>query len=62
MVDAWKQDLASSSSDKRIRAAKELANMGSSAKSALPALETMAGDRNPQVAAAAKAAIAAIRR
>jgi len=62
MVDAWKTDLSSSSSDKKIRAAEELGNMGSSAKSALPDLQKMAGDRNPKVAAAAKAAITAISR
>jgi hypothetical protein len=60
MVDAWKQDLADKSPDKRIRAARELGNMGSSAKSALPALQKAAGDKNKDVAAAAKAAIAAI--
>jgi hypothetical protein len=60
MVDAWKQDLADKSPDKRIRAARELGNMGSSAKSALPALQKAAGDKNKDVAAAAKAAIVAI--
>jgi len=60
MVDAWKQDLADSAPEKRIRAARELGNMGSSAKSALPALQKAAGDPNKDVAAAAKAAIAAI--
>lgn len=60
MVDAWKGDLADKSPEKRIRAAQELGNMGSAAKSALPALQKMAGDKNPKVAAAAKAAITAI--
>ena len=60
MVDAWKQDLADKSPDKRIRAARELGNMGSSAKAALPALQKAAGDKNKDVAAAAKAAIASI--
>ena len=60
MVDAWKQDLAHKSPDKRIRAARELGNMGSSAKAALPALQKAAGDKNKDVAAAAKAAIASI--
>ncbi len=62
MLDAWKDDLSNASSDKRIRAANELANMGSSARSALPTLEKMTSDRNPQVAAAARAAVAAIKR
>jgi hypothetical protein len=62
MVDAWKADLASPSSEKRIQAAKELANIGPSAKSALPALESMASDRNPQAAAAARDAISRIRK
>ena len=60
MVDAWKQDLADTSPDKRIRAARELGNMGSAAKSALPALQKAAGDKNKDVAAAAKAAITSI--
>jgi hypothetical protein len=62
MVDTWKSDLTSPSADKRILAAKELGNMGPSAKSALPALQKMASDRNSQVAAAAKAAISKISR
>jgi HEAT repeat protein len=60
MVDAWQKDLADASPDKRIRAARELGNMGSSAKAALPALQKAAGDQNKDVAAAAKAAIASI--
>lgn len=62
MVDSWKADLTSPSTEKRILAANELGNMGPSAKSALPSLQTLARDRNPQVAAAAKAAIAKINR
>ncbi len=62
MVDAWKTDLSSTSPDKKIRACEELGNMGSSAKSVLPDLQKIASDRNPKVAAAAKAAIAAISR
>jgi len=60
MVDAWKGDLTDKSPDKRIRAAQELGNMGTAAKSALPALKNLAGDKNSKVAAAAKAAIMAI--
>lgn len=62
MVDSWKADLSSPSAEKRILAANELGSMGSSAKSALPALQKLAGDRNSQVAAAAKAAISKISR
>jgi HEAT repeat protein len=62
MVDAWLPDLSNPSADKRINAAKELGNMGPAAKSALPALEKLASDKNPSVAAAAKSAIAAIRK
>lgn len=62
MVDTWKADLTNPSADKRILAAKELGSMGPSAKSALPALQKMASDRNSQVAAAAKAAISKINR
>jgi hypothetical protein len=62
MVDAWQKDLGDTSADKRIRAARELGNMGSSAKSALPALQKAAADTNKEVAAAAKAAIASIGR
>jgi len=60
MVDAWQKDLADASPDKRIRAARELGNMGSSAKSALPALQKAAGDPNKDVASAAKAAMTSI--
>jgi hypothetical protein len=62
MVDSWKADLSNPSAEKRILAANELGSMGPSAKAALSALQTMAGDRNPQVAAAAKAAISKISR
>lgn len=61
-LDMWKKDLTSPSSNAKIKAAQELANMGSSAKSALPALEKLTSDRNPQVAAAARAAVSAIKR
>jgi hypothetical protein len=60
MVDAWQNDLGDTSPAKRIKAARELGNLGSSAKSALPALQKAAGDTNKDVAAAAKAAITAI--
>jgi HEAT repeat protein len=61
LVDAYIADLASPQIDKRLRAARELGNMGSAAKKALPAIEKMARDTNPQVSTAAKEALAAIR-
>jgi hypothetical protein len=62
MAKEWAKDLGDKSAEKRLRAATELANMGPGAASALPALEQAAKDKNPQVSAAAKQAIAAIRR
>ena len=62
MAKEWAKDLGDKSPEKRARAAKELANMGPAAKSALPALERAAKDGNKDVAAAAKQAIAAIRK
>lgn len=62
MAKEWTKDLGDKSPEKRLRAAKELANMGSAAKSALPALERASKDENSQVSDAAKQAIAAIRR
>jgi hypothetical protein len=62
MVKEWTRDLGHKSPEKRIRAAGELTNMGPAAASALPALERAVKDGNPQVSAAAKQAIAAIRK
>ena len=62
MAKEWAKDLAAASPEKRVRAAKELANMGPSAASALPALKRAAEDKNAQVSAAARAAIAEIRK
>lgn len=62
MAKEWAKDLGDKSPEKRARAAKELATMGPAAKSALPALERAAKDKNKEVAAAAKQAIAAIRK
>jgi HEAT repeat protein len=61
LVDAYIADLASPQLDKRLRAARELGNMGGAAKKAVPAIEKMARDTNPQASAAAKEALAAIR-
>lgn len=62
MAKEWAKDLDDASPEKRIRAARELANMGAAAKSALPALERAAKDANGEVSTAARQAIAAIRR
>jgi len=45
MAKEWAKDLADKSPEKRARAARELANMGPAAKSALPALEKAAKDK-----------------
>lgn len=62
LVNAYIDDLKSPSAEKKIGAAAELGNMGSGATAALPALEKLVGDKNPKVSAAAKAAVAAIRK
>ena len=62
MAKEWTKDLGDKSPEKRARAANELANMGKAAASALPALERAAKDKDPKVSAAAKQAIAAIRK
>jgi hypothetical protein len=62
LLDSYIEDLGSGQLDTRLRAARELGNMGADAKKALPALEKMAGDKNAKVRDAAKEAIAAIRR
>lgn len=62
LVDGYVEDLKNGSADKKITAARELGNMGSEAKSALPLLEKLAGDKNAKVSAAAKSAAAAIKK
>jgi len=62
MAKEWAKDLGDKSPEKRARAARELANMGAAATSALPALEKATKDSNSEVSAAAKQAIAAIRK
>jgi len=59
MAKEWAKDLSDKSPEKRARAAREL---GPAAKSALPALEKAAKDKNKDVSSAAKQAIAAIRK
>ncbi|MCE9631973.1 MAG: HEAT repeat domain-containing protein [Planctomycetia bacterium] len=62
LLDAYIEDLKSPAPDKRINAARELANMGPNAKKAVPSLEKMATDKNGKVSAAAKQALASIRK
>jgi len=62
LLDAYIDDLKSPQADKKIRAARELGMMGADAKKALPALEALARDTNPEVSAAAKQAVTAIRK
>jgi len=61
LVPSYIEDLKTGSAAKKITAARELGNMGPNAKSALPALEKLAADKNPDVKAAAKSAVAAIK-
>ena len=62
LVTAYIDDLKNGSTEKKIAAANELSNMGAGAKSALPVLEKLTGDKNQKVSAAAKAAVAAIKK
>jgi hypothetical protein len=62
LVQAYVDDLKGSSKPKQLVAARELGNMGSGAKEALPALEKLARAPDAEVRAAVKAAIVAIRK
>ncbi|MFM9058671.1 MAG: hypothetical protein ACKOSQ_06075 [Planctomycetaceae bacterium] len=62
LVPAYIEDLKSGPVDKKVAAARELGNMGATAKDALPVLEKLASDANPQVSSAAKSAVAAIKK
>lgn len=62
LVDAYIADVRGTAKEKRIRAARELGAMGAEAKKAVPALEAMAAEKDASVSAAAKQALAAIRR
>ena len=61
-ADDWMKDLDSGSPETRISAAKQLGGMGKAAQFALPKLEKLAGDSNAEVAAAAQAAVDAIKK
>jgi len=60
LVEGYIADLKKGSTESRITAAKELANLGSSAKAALPALKPLAKHADAKLSAAATAAIRAI--
>ena len=62
LVDGYIADLGGADRQKRITAARELGALGSEARKALPALEKLAADKDKDVSAAAKRAIAGIRR
>ena len=62
LVDGYIADLKKGPANKQIAAAKELGNMGASAKQALPALETLLKDGDAKVREAAQQAIKAIRK
>ena len=62
LVDGYIADLKTGPANKQIAAAKELGNMGASAKQALPALEPLLKDGDAKVREAAQQAIKAIRK
>lgn len=62
LVDGYIDDLKKGPAKKQIDAAKELGNMGASAKPALPALEALVKDGDAKVREAAQQAIKAIRK
>ena len=62
LVDGYIADLKKGPANKQIAAAKELGNMGASAKQALPALEPLLKDGDAKVREAAQQAIKAIRK
>ena len=62
LVDGYIADLKKGPANKQITAAKELGNMGASAKQALPALESLLKNGDAKVREAAQQAITAIRK
>jgi hypothetical protein len=62
LLDSYVKDLDSPSAQTRARAARELGNMGGDAKSAVPKLEKLAGDKDAAVSTAAKQALKSIRK
>lgn len=62
LMDSYISDLKTGPAAKQVVAARELANMGSKAKSALPLLEKLAKSSDGDLSDAAKAAVAAIKK
>ena len=62
LIDGYIADLKKGPAKKQIAAAKELGNMGASAKPALPTLESLVKAGDAQVRDAARQAIASIRK
>jgi hypothetical protein len=62
LVDGYIDDLKKGPAKKQINAAKELGNMGASAKEAIPALEALVKDGDAKVREAAQQAIKSIRK
>jgi hypothetical protein len=62
LVDGYIDDLKNGPAKKQVNAAKELGNMGASAKQALPALESLLKDGDAKVREAAQQAIKSIRK
>lgn len=62
LMDSYVSDLETGPASKQVTAARQLANMGPKAKSALPLLEKLAKSSDDSVSQAAKAAVAAIRK
>ena len=62
LLDSYIADLKSPSAQTKIYAAQELGNMGSGAKKAITALESLKGDPDAKVSAAAAQAIKSIKK
>lgn len=62
LIDGYIADLKQGPVTKQITAARELGNMGATAKSALPALEPLARHSDSDLSKAAKQAITSIRK
>ena len=62
LVDGYIDDLKNGPAKKQVNAAKELGNMGASAKQALPALESLLKHGDAKVREAAQQAIKSIRK
>jgi len=62
LLESYIADLKTGTTEKKISAAHELGNMGSGAKSAISALESLSSDANPAISKAAKQALKAIQK